>query len=67
MHGTSFHASVVDSLIHQRGLREVYVDHLCELCIKWPPGEYLSSVCAFVRAASSSLKSLDIQIDRISE
>ncbi|PBK86339.1 hypothetical protein ARMGADRAFT_1169113 [Armillaria gallica] len=65
MCGTSFHASVVELLIRRRELRAIYVDSLHELCIKYPPGEYLSSICAFVRAASSSLKSLDIRIRRV--
>ncbi|PBK61838.1 hypothetical protein ARMSODRAFT_622187 [Armillaria solidipes] len=59
---TSFHASVVELLIRRRELRAIYVDSLRELCIKYPPGEYLSSICTFVRAASRSLKSLDIRI-----
>ncbi|SJL08080.1 uncharacterized protein ARMOST_11442 [Armillaria ostoyae] len=63
--GTSFHASVVELLIRRRELRAIYVDSLRELCIKYPPGEYLSSICAFVRAASRSLKSLDIRIRRV--
>ncbi|SJL14457.1 uncharacterized protein ARMOST_17914 [Armillaria ostoyae] len=62
---TSFHASVVELLIHRRELQAIYVDSLNELCIKWPPGEYLSSICAFVRAASRTLKSLDIRIRRV--
>ncbi|KAK0443372.1 uncharacterized protein EV420DRAFT_1768594 [Desarmillaria tabescens] len=61
MWGTSFHASVVEFLIHRRELRAVYVDSLRELCVMYPPGEYLSSICAFVRAARS-LRSLDIRI-----
>ncbi|KAK0434429.1 hypothetical protein EV421DRAFT_1335661 [Armillaria borealis] len=62
---TSFHTSVVELLIHRRELRAIYVDSLNELCIKWPPGEYLSSICAFVRVASRSLKSLDLRIRRV--
>ncbi|SJL14462.1 uncharacterized protein ARMOST_17919 [Armillaria ostoyae] len=65
MCGTSFHASVVELLIRRRELRAIYVDSLRELCIKYPPGEYLSSICAFVRAASRSLKSFDIRIRRV--
>ncbi|KAK0436302.1 uncharacterized protein EV420DRAFT_1590913 [Desarmillaria tabescens] len=65
MWGTSFRASVVEFLIHQRELRAVYADSLRELCIMYPPGEYLSSICAFVRAASRSLRSLDIRIRRV--
>ncbi|KAK0443352.1 uncharacterized protein EV420DRAFT_1724165 [Desarmillaria tabescens] len=61
MWGTSFHASVVEFLIHRRELRAVYVDSLRGLCIMYPPGEYLSLICAFVRAARS-LRSLDIRI-----
>ncbi|KAK0442680.1 uncharacterized protein EV420DRAFT_1577831 [Desarmillaria tabescens] len=64
MWGTSFHASVVEFLIHRRELRVVYVDSLRELCIMYPAGEYLSSICAFVRAARS-LRSLEIRIDRV--
>ncbi|KAK0184005.1 hypothetical protein F5146DRAFT_1006893 [Armillaria mellea] len=63
--GTSFHTSVIELLIGRRELRAIYVDSLRELCIKYPPGEYLSSICAFVRAASRSLKSLDIRIRRV--
>ncbi|KAK0199597.1 hypothetical protein DFS33DRAFT_176155 [Desarmillaria ectypa] len=66
MRGTSFHASVVHFLIHRRELRAIYVDYLRELCIMYPPGEYLSSICTFVRAARS-LKSLDIHIRKTSE
>ncbi|PBK84020.1 hypothetical protein ARMGADRAFT_1067519 [Armillaria gallica] len=65
IYGTSFHASVVELLIRRRELRAIYVDSLRELCIKYPPGEYLSSICAFVHAASRSLKSLDIRIRRV--
>ncbi len=64
---TSFHASVVELLIRRRELRAMYVDSLRELCIKYPLGEYLSSICIFVHAASRSLKSLDIRISRVSE
>ncbi|SJL04263.1 uncharacterized protein ARMOST_07624 [Armillaria ostoyae] len=60
--GASFHASIVGFLIHRRELRAVYVDSLRKLCIKYPPGEYLSSISTFVRAASRSLKSFDIRI-----
>ncbi|SJL14468.1 uncharacterized protein ARMOST_17925 [Armillaria ostoyae] len=63
--GTFFDAPVVGLLIHRRELRAIYVDSLCELCIKYPNGEYLSSICAFVRAASRSLKSLDIRIRKM--
>lgn len=62
---TSLHASVVEMLIRRRELRAIYVDFLRELCIKYPPGEYLSSICAFVHAASKSLKSFDLQISRL--
>ncbi len=62
MCGTSLHASVVGFLIHRRALRAVYVDSLRELCIKYPAGECLSSICTFVRAASRTLKSLEIRI-----
>ncbi|PBK76351.1 hypothetical protein ARMSODRAFT_948133 [Armillaria solidipes] len=62
IHGTSLHTSVVGFLIHRRALRAVYVDSLRELCIKYPAGECLSSICTFVRAASRSLKSLEIRI-----
>ncbi|KAK0215901.1 hypothetical protein EDD85DRAFT_441839 [Armillaria nabsnona] len=65
IYGTSFHASVIELLIRRRELRAIYVDSLRELCIKYPPGEYLSSICAFVHAASSSLRSLDIRIRRV--
>ncbi|KAK0224623.1 hypothetical protein EDD85DRAFT_234592 [Armillaria nabsnona] len=62
MCGTSLHASVVGFLIQRRALRAVYVDSLRELCIKYPAGECMSSICTFVRAASRSLKSLEIRI-----
>ncbi len=65
--GTFFDAPVVGLLIHRRELRAIYVDSLRELCIKYPNGEYLSSICAFVRAASRSLKSLDIRVRKMSE
>ncbi|PBK61860.1 hypothetical protein ARMSODRAFT_1025401 [Armillaria solidipes] len=62
---TLFHASVVELLIHWWELQATYIDSLNELCIKWFPGEYLSSICAFVHAVLRSLKSLDLRIHRV--
>ncbi|KAK0436296.1 uncharacterized protein EV420DRAFT_1590875 [Desarmillaria tabescens] len=67
MWAMSFHISFMEFLIHRRELRAVYADSLHELCIIYPRGEYLPSICAFVRAASRSLRSLDIRIRRVSE
>ncbi|KAK0493572.1 hypothetical protein EDD18DRAFT_1405332 [Armillaria luteobubalina] len=64
MYGTSFHASIVDLIIHRQDLRTVYVNSLRKLCIKYPPGEYLSSICTFLRATAGSLRRLDLYIRR---
>lgn len=37
MYGTSFHASIVDLIIHRQDLRSIYVNSLRRLCIKYPP------------------------------
>ncbi|KAK0224892.1 hypothetical protein EDD85DRAFT_229860 [Armillaria nabsnona] len=64
MYGTSFHASIVDLIIHRQDLRAIYVNSLRRLCIKYPPGEYFSSICAFLRATAGSLRRLDLYICR---
>ncbi|KAK0471142.1 hypothetical protein IW261DRAFT_1597475, partial [Armillaria novae-zelandiae] len=61
LYGTSFSKSVVESLFRWENLRAIYIDSLHELRIDYPPAEYLSSICTFVRASSSSLKSFDIR------
>ncbi|KAK0438837.1 hypothetical protein EV421DRAFT_1970260 [Armillaria borealis] len=61
LYGTSFNKSVVESLFRWEDLRAIYVDSLHELRIDYPPAEYLSSICTFVRATSGSLKSFDIR------
>ncbi|PBK59388.1 hypothetical protein ARMSODRAFT_1027444 [Armillaria solidipes] len=61
LYGTSFNGSVVESLFRWEVLRTIYVDSLHELRIDYPPAEYLSSICTFVRATSGSLKSFDIR------
>ncbi|KAK0211970.1 hypothetical protein IW262DRAFT_1412772 [Armillaria fumosa] len=64
MYGTSFHASTVDLIIHRQDLRTIYVNSLHKLCIKYPPGEYFSSICTFLRATADSLRRLDLYIRR---
>ncbi|KAK0471140.1 hypothetical protein IW261DRAFT_908083 [Armillaria novae-zelandiae] len=64
MYGTSFHASIVDLITDRQDLRTIYVDSLRKLCIKYPPGEYLPSICTFLRATAGSLRRLDLYIRR---
>ncbi|PBK86710.1 hypothetical protein ARMGADRAFT_1086220 [Armillaria gallica] len=61
LYGTSFNKSAIESLFCWKDLRAVYVDSLHELRIGYPPAEYPSSICTFVRATSGSLKSFDIR------